>query len=258
MTKLSIRDLTVVQSKKVTPNMQRITLGGSELCNFPKDHEGAWIALLFPQAGETEVHKPRLLLAKRKQPRRRYYTVRKFDEEAQELTIDMVLHGSLLHAGIASNWARKCQKGDNLVIAGPHLRKENKPTQMIRRDAAWFFLIGDMTALPAIICNIELMPSNARGYVVIEICNENDKQALQCPKNVEVHWLINPQPSQRNNNLVDTVKALPWLEGIPSIWSACEKSTMYQLRYYFNEDRNVNLNKNYVVSYWKIGQSKVK
>ena len=258
MAKLPIRDLNVVRSEQVTPNMQRVTLGGAELHNFPKNHEGAWIALLFPQVGETTVHKPRLLQPKNKRPRRRYYTIRNFNEKTKELTIDMVLHGSLLHTGVASNWARKCRKGDNIVIAGPHLRKANKPTQMIDEDAAWFFLIGDMTALPAVICNIELLPQNAKGYVVIEICNESDKQELQCPQGIEIHWLINPHPSQRNGDLANKVKSLPWLTGTPSIWSACEQSTMYQLRYYFNEDRNINLKENYIVSYWKIGQSKVK
>ncbi len=253
MAKLPIRDLNVVRSEQITPNMQRVTLGGAELHNFPKNHEGAWIALLFPQAGETTVHKPRLLQAKSKQPRRRYYTVRDFDISTKELTIDMVLHGSLLHSGVASNWAKKCKKGDNIAIAGPHLRKANKPSQMINKDAAWFFLIGDMTALPAVICNIEHLPQDAKGYVVIEIYNKSDKQELECPKGIEVHWLINPNPTQRTSSLAKKVKSLPWLNGTPSIWSACEQSTMYQLRYYFDEDRSINLKDNYIVSYWRIG-----
>lgn len=254
MAKLPVRNLTVVQSERVTPNMQRVTLGGAELRDFPKDHEGAWVALLFPPSGETEVRKPRLLLAKRKQPRKRYYTIRKFDCINQELTIDMVLHGNDLHAGVAANWARHSTKGDSLMIAGPHLRKKNKPTQMINKNANWFFLIGDMTALPAIICNIQLMPDNARGYVVIEICNEVDKQDLGSPKDIEVHWIINPKPSHRSGNLAEKVRNLPWLEGTPAIWSACEYSTMLQLRCYFEEDRHVNLKKNYIVSYWRMGQ----
>ena len=70
MPKSAPRTLTVIRSHQLTPNMKRITLGGSELEGFPVDQESAYIKLQIPaDNGESLVT--------------RTYTVRKHRESIE-------------------------------------------------------------------------------------------------------------------------------------------------------------------------------
>ncbi|NRA25152.1 MAG: siderophore-interacting protein, partial [Oleispira sp.] len=40
--------LRVSQSQRISPNMQRITLQGQDLAEFPTGYEGGYVKLLFP------------------------------------------------------------------------------------------------------------------------------------------------------------------------------------------------------------------
>ena len=233
MPKSSPRTLTVIGSHQITPNMKRITLGGSALEGFPTDQESAYIKLQVPDDIQGS------LLT-------RTYTVRNFREQLNELDVDFFLHGD---GGPASAWATRVQTGDTITLAGPGGKK------LLDFTADWFVLAGDMTALPAISVNIEQLPDHARGYAVIEILHESDIQVFQTPDAFEVHWVINPTPEKENTFLLDKIKQLPWLEGCPSIWAASEFSTMRALRRYFKQEKNLDKKAVYVSSYSKCGLS---
>ena len=232
--------------------MQRITLHGQDLEEFPLGYEGGYIKLLFPvdskkvlpdaeavDAGATVIM--------------RTYTVRNFRPDELELDIDLVLHGEVgKDSGPASSWAAQTQTGDTMLMYGPGRVKSVSPT------ADWFLFAGDMTALPAISCQLERLPENAQGYAVIEINSESDQQSLNKPDGIEILWVINPHPDQENTILSDAVKSLSWLKGTPSIWAACEFSNMSLLRNYFKKDKRVARDQLYISSYWKIGQSEDK
>ncbi|MBT6143750.1 siderophore-interacting protein [bacterium] len=233
MPKSSPRKLTVIGSHQITPNMKRITLGGSALEGFPPNQESAYIKLQVPDERQDSLVT-------------RTYTVRNYRENLNELDVDFFLHGD---GGPASAWASRAQPGDEIAVAGPGGKK------LLDFSADWFVLAGDMTALPAISVNIEQLPDHARGYAVIEILHESDIQAFQTPEAFEIHWVINPTPEKENTLLLDKVMQLPWLEGNPSIWAACEFSSMRALRRYFKQDKNVAKKSVYVSSYWKCGLS---
>lgn len=233
MPKSAPRKLTVIRSQQLTPNMKRITLGGSDLDGFPEDQESAYIKIQVPD----DIRASMVM---------RTYTVRSYREALRELDIDFVVHGD---TGPASAWALRAQAGDTITLAGPGGKK------LLDFSADWFLLAGDMTALPAISVNIEQLPDDARGYAVIEILDESDIQSFQIPDSFEIHWVINPRPELENTHLLDKVKQMPWLEGSPSIWAACEFNNMRALRSYFKEDKNVERNSVYVSSYWKRGLS---
>jgi len=233
MPKSSPRKLTVIGSHQITPNMKRITLGGSALEGFPPNQESAYIKLQVPDEKQDSLVT-------------RTYTVRNYRENLNELDVDFFLHGD---GGPASAWASRAQPGDTITLTGPGGKK------LLDFSADWFVLAGDMTALPAISINIEQLPDHARGYAVIEILHESDIQAFQTPDAFEIHWVINPTPEKENTLLLDKVMQLPWLEGNPSIWAACEFSNMRALRRYFKQDKNVAKKAVYVSSYWKCGLS---
>ena len=231
MAKPAPRELEVIRTESLTPHMRRITLGGENLADFPEEQDSAYLKLLFPQADGQP-------------PLMRTYTIRK--QRNQELDVDFVIHDT---EGPASTWAQQAQPGDRIRVAGPGARK------LVNPDADWFLLAGDMTALPAISVNLETLPADARGYAVIEVLDEADIQPLQCPENVELHWVVNPEPDPTGEVIVNRVRQLEWLDGEPSIWAASEFSSMRNLRRYFKQERDVGRRNLYVSSYWKMGVS---
>jgi NADPH-dependent ferric siderophore reductase len=224
--------LNVINKAFYTPNMIRIILGGDDLKEFPEGFESGYVKLLFDQGGE--------------KPLTRSYTIRAFDKTTYELTLDFVVHED---GGPASTWATNASVGDSINISGPG------PAKLVDFSADWFFIAGDMTALPAMSVNLEKLPKAATGYAVIEIIDEADKIEIDLPENIEVHWVVNPHPHKENTVLADAVKALPWKEGVPNVWVASEFEAMRSLRHYFKKERGVGRGQIYASSYWKIGET---
>jgi len=209
--------------------MHRLTLGGDGMENFPEDSAGGYVKF---NLGVTAEDKPIV----------RTYSVR--SQRNGEIDVDFVLHGD---GGPASQWAVNCQEGETILVGGPG------PKTMVDFDKDWFLLAGDMTALPAISVNIEELPENAVGYLVIEVIDEADAQELPVPEGIEVKWLVNPNPGESPTMLSDYVRGLPWLDGDPSVWVATEFSSMRNLREYLRTERQLGKENLYISSYWKHG-----
>ncbi|MFP3978595.1 siderophore-interacting protein [Marinobacter sp. KMM 10035] len=231
MSKPAPRTLEVVRSAYITPNMLRLTLGGSGLADFPEDQESAYIKLIFPQCGEAR-------------PLMRTYTIS--GQRNNEIDVDFVLHAA---GGPASAWAGSAKPGDQILVGGPG------PKKLIKRHADWYLLVGDMTALPAIAVNLAQLPKDARGYVVIEVVSGEDIQPLQHPENIEVHWVVSATLEVDASALLKHVEQLSWLPGQPAVWAACEFHSMRALRAYFKQEREMAKSHLYISSYWKINST---
>lgn len=230
------RELLVSATASLTKNMQRVTLFGEDLADFPTDAEGAYFKFAFP-SGNPE--KPIL----------RTYTVAKYRPKLHEIDVDFMLHtvadGST--KGVAALWAMHVKPGESISIYGPG------PASYINTDADWYLLAADMTALPALIANISRLPINASGYVVVEIIANEDKQSLALPYGMNVIWVINSHPGSDDSVLSDAIKNLDWLDGQVGVWVACEFKTMKIIRQYCRQSRNIEKSHLYVSSYWKMG-----
>lgn len=209
--------------------MHRVTLGGAGMQDFPEDIEGGYVKLMFPAADGDR-------------PISRTYSIR--TQRGQEIDVDFALHGE---GGPASRWAVTCQPGDTLMVGGPG------PKTMVDHEMDWFLLAGDMTALPAISVNIDQLPADAVGYVVIEVTDAADIQPLPVPVGMDVEWLVNPNPGENPEALSTYVRSLPWLDGAPSAWVASEFSAMRLLRDYLRTERQLGRDNLYISSYWKLG-----
>ncbi|MPS30757.1 MULTISPECIES: siderophore-interacting protein [unclassified Salinivibrio] len=227
----------VIDTQTVTPNMQRLTLQSDAFAGFPTECEGGYIKLLFDKAGSTDLSG----LAEGERPVMRTYTIRRFMPDQQQIEVDMVRHQiEQADCGFAARWALNAQVGDTINIAGPGT------IAPINRDADWFFMAADMTALPALSAKIKTLPRDAKGYAVVQLDAEEDAQPLDAPAGMEIIWLTTP-------TLAETVKAQPWLAGQVSVWCACEFESMRALRQYFRNDRDVEREFIYISSYWKNG-----
>ncbi|MEM7542153.1 MAG: siderophore-interacting protein, partial [Pseudomonadota bacterium] len=152
-------------------------------------------------------------------------------------------------AGPAGNWLNTVKTGDSITIGGPG------SCRMIDPNADWFLIAGDMSALPAIAVNVERLPKDAVGYVVVEVIAEDDQIDLSVPPGVDLHWMVNPHPNIQTPLLSDKVLGLPWRDGIASVWVAGEFSASRTIRQYLRNTRQVSRDAMYASCYWKIGDS---
>lgn len=234
MAKSIQRNLTVIKTVDISPNMKRITLGGEDMHSFPASQQSAYLKLLFPREGGDLNSKPLM----------RTYTVRNHHNSAREIDVDFVIHGDI---GPASQWANYAKIGDVIKVSGPGPRK------LVDLNADWYLFAGDMTALPAISVNLEQLPSHAKGFVVLEILEENDKQTLSTPENMNIIWVVKTHGEPHGESFLRQVKALEFMQGEPSVWVACEFSVMRKLRQYFRNEKMLSRERVYISSYWKSG-----
>lgn len=224
--------------------MQRVIFTGDDLTDFPEDYESGYVKLFFSTDGQAMHNKNQVEQAKYL---RRTYTVRSFSREDNELGLEFSLHSH--GGGPASTWAESAKPGDKILMDGPG------PTKLVNNESDWFLLAGDMAGLPALCCNLEQLPKNAQGYAVIEVISEVDKQTLNVPDGLDLKWVVNNQPGANSDALVDEIKTLPWKDGNPYIWVACEFDSMKKIRHYLKDSRNVDPNNLYISSYWKFDRT---
>ncbi len=241
MPKPAPRAVTVKSIQPLTANMKRLIFTGESLADFPVDQASAYIKLVF----ETPA-KPKPVL--------RSMTVVDSDPKKKELTIDVVVHNEHQpdKRGPAGRWLTTTKEGDSVLISGPG------DTKLVDFEADWFIFAGDMTALPAIRANLLKMPTDAKGYVVIEVPEVDDKRALhipndQLPAGIEIHWVINPDSGSDSQLLKNTLKGLKWLPGSPYIWAAGELRSVLNLRNHLNEQMPKPRPTRYISSYWQKG-----
>ena len=230
MEKPQLRQLTVKRKSLITKHMLRVTLGGAGMEGFPEGRESANCKLVLPSTGDS--------------PAVRTYTVRNHRPKSAEVDIDFVLHAE---HGPASSWALQAEAGDTIGFAGPGKVK------LVDFSADWFLLVGDMSALPAIGANIDQLPDDARGHVVLEVIDEDDRQPLGLPEGMEVEWVINPAPHKPGSTLLEAVAGRPWLEGRVAAWVAGESTITRRIRRYLKQEQRVPRGDLYASGYWQIG-----
>lgn len=223
----------VLSTSLITPNMRRVSIGGEALEGFPTGQEGGYLKLRIPGAAPSD------------KPFVRTYTIR--HQTPTALDIDFVLHGSDEVGGPAVLWAETVEPGERISAGGPG------PAKPLPPDADWYFVAGDMTALPAIAVNLAALPEDAVGHAVIEVQTEADRQDLRHPAGVDIHWLINPEPGHHPELFEQAVRSVPWGKGNVYAWCATEFDAMRRARTYLRGERGLTPERLYISSYWKLG-----
>lgn len=250
------RLLEVVRTQRVSPHMQRITLSGQQLINFPQDRNGAHIKVFLPRAHQTQPQLPQLSAQgivwpeANERPITRTYSVRQYRAETNELDIDFVLHDI---AGPASAWAANAKPGDYLGIAGP-----GGPDALLA-PADWHILAGDMTAIPAINALLEELPESAQGFAFIETDHAEDQIDLSNRTNIVVCWLLRDKQQKDGKPievLLDAVKTIAPPIGVQSIsaFIAGENHAVVEIRNYLRATYSLKKTRLYAVPYWRRGQ----
>ena len=233
MKKPSPKSFRVLAVDQVTPNMRNVSLGGGAMQSFPASQEGGYVKLMLTSGG---------LLTK---PLMRTYTIRR--QSTEHLDVEFALHGEDGEGGPAVKWAMNVAPGDEIVLGGPG------PAKPLVSGADWYFVVGDMTALPAIAVNLATLPDDAKGDVVIEVQSAADEQVLSHPEGIRVHWLHNPHPGQNVDAFEEKVRSIPWRAGAVYAWAASEFEMMRRIRTYLRDEKGLGKDELYISSYWKKG-----
>lgn len=237
------RLLTVKDAWRLTPNMIRVTFAGSELDGFPEGREGGNCKLMLPEPGERR-EQFALRLSDGPPPVRRTYTVRKYDVQARELTIDFVAHGA---DGPASRWASHAAPGEFLGFAGPSTPK------VTHFEADWYLVAADPSAIPVAAATLEAMPRSAKGVAIFEITSADDHQDIDMPDGINAHWLVHPDPLQPSTQQETLIRSLAWPEGRIQTCIAGEAGVIRSLRAFLHQERQLPREDTYISGYWKIG-----
>lgn len=237
------RVLTVKHAWLLTPNMIRVTFAGPELDDFPEGREGGNCKLLIPQPEETRADFENRLRSG-SPVTKRTYTVRRYDAEKQELSIDFVAHGD---EGPASRWASSAGPGDFLGFAGPSAPK------VTTFEADWYLVAADPSAIPVAAATLEAMPRDAKGVAIFEVTSAEDEQEIDAPKGVELHWLVHPNPHQRSMAQEHLIRTLKWPDGRVQTCIAGESGVIRALRAFLHQEKQLHRADTYISGYWKIG-----
>ena len=233
----------------LNPHLVRIVFGGEDLTEFEPIGPDQFIYVFVPRPGEIDPRVPHGFSwdewRERPEPERqvgRYYTVRKWDPEKSEVTMDFVVHGD----GPLTTWAMSAKAGDRVALWGP--RKGYEPASGVET----FVLVGDETGLPAIGAILESLRPGQRARAFVEVPGPAAVQDLTSPAQFEVKWLLRGEaPAGKWDGLAEAVRVAPWPKGQVYAWGGGEFRAMNTLRKFLRDERGLTPADMSVIAYWR-------
>ncbi|MFI9121855.1 siderophore-interacting protein [Streptomyces bikiniensis] len=241
----------VVHTERITPHMVRLVLGGPGLDGFDVgEYTDHYVKLLFAPEGVAypepfDMERIREDFPREQWPTTRTYTVRAWDPERRELTIDFVVHGD---EGLAGPWAARAEAGDTVRFLGPG--GGYAPDEA----ADWHLLAGDESALPAIAAALERLPAGTRAHAFVEIADAAEEQKLETAAGVDVTWLHRGDRPV-GEALVEAVRTLDFPAGDVHAFVHGEAGFVKELRRHLRLEREVPRERLSISGYWRLGKS---
>ncbi|MEU6537091.1 siderophore-interacting protein [Streptomyces sp. NPDC047000] len=186
----------VLRTERVSPSVQRVTVSGPDLGEFPWQGYDHWFRLFLRLPHQRRLRLPEfsgsrwwqayLAIPEDERPHCSNYTVAGFRRERAEMDIDFVVHhgpaGEL--AGRAAAWACGARPGDPLAVLDQGVLFDCPP------DASEVLIVADETGLPAATGILRSLPRDARGRLIQEVPTADDRRALDAPPGVTVTWVV--------------------------------------------------------------------
>ena len=228
------RQVEVLETRRLTPHMQRIVFASPDLADFesagPDDH----IRLLVPDAASPEG------VASRD------YTPRAFDPSTGQLTIDFALHV----AGPATAWALAAKPGDRVQVGGP------RGSQVVTDDFDSYLLIGDETALPAIGRRIEALRPGVPVWSLVVTEHADDHQAFATRADWHGLWVDRQStPGDDVQRILAALSSWQAPAGDGYVWIAAEAQVARALRQHMLEVRHHPMAWLKAAGYWVSGSA---
>jgi len=245
----AFRPVVVRQREALSPHLVRLTLHGDALAGLDPGLPTASVRLLVPHPGQRELVLPtwrgnEFLDASGERPVIRTYTLRRFDPDALELDVDVVLH----ERGVVAAWAAAAAPGDPAAISGTGRGYAVDPA------APRFLLAGDEAAVPAISVLLEVLPPGAAVDVHVEVARPDARVALPEHPGAQVTWHDQAPGAPPGDAVVRAVAAAPIGEA-DRIWVAGEAAAVQRVRRHLFDERGVPRSRTWVRGYWKEGRA---
>lgn len=158
-------------------------------------------------------------LPRQQQPKQRTYTVRHFDPDRLELTVDLVLHE---HVAPGSSWAAAVRPGERIVTTGPSPSYQPDPAA-------------------------EQLPAGARASAHVEIADEHEQQQINSTAEVTWHWIHRGGRASEGDLLVEHLRKSD-LGPRPSLWIGAEATAVRALR---DEFAALGRDRLHALAYWR-------
>lgn len=247
----------VVRTERVTKHFINVTLGGEDLAGFEFLGRDQFVRLFLTRPGQEALTLPTATdrrwvsqlydMPKERQPYVRNYSVRRFDPDALEMDIEFVDHGE---GGPASAWARDARPGDEIGLLTDGVYYLPSPGSEVQ------LLVGDESALPAIVSILEQAPETLRALVYLEVPSADDVRPLRPLPGVEVHWLARTDPHGVPGRLaLEAVRAADLPREHLYCFVAGENALPTGLRRHLVRERGVAKDDITFIGYWKHGQA---
>lgn len=236
----------VASVSPLSSHLLRLVLVGPGLAGFESTGvPDEWVRLFPPLPGQRQASLPVRdgdgWTWVGEQPEGRYYTVRDWDREASELTLDVVVHD----AGVVTGWAQREPAGGRVLVTSP------RGSFAAPADLSWLWLVGDLTALPAIGRIVEQLPAGLPTRVLVEVPCAGDRQPLVSRADLDVTW-VEHEPVRGDVSVLErTVRAALWPAGNGYFWMAGEAGQMRGLRRYLRHDLGLPTSAYDVMGYWR-------
>ena len=224
----------------VTPRMVRLSLRGPGLVGLTDQGPDQRVKVGFPEGRRFGGDPGEVSRARR---RRRTYTLLHLDPATGSADIDFVLHGH----GLAAEWAREAQIGDEVALTAPIGR-----AHLHENDGSAHLLICDETGLPALRAILAALPPGRAARAFIEIHDEAERQPLPSPADVDITWLT--RGGQRPDAPLSALtEADLTVDPATQVWIAGESDTVRLLRTLLLTQVGVERSHMTAVAYWQRG-----
>ncbi|MFF4472188.1 siderophore-interacting protein [Streptomyces sp. NPDC001599] len=248
--------LEVRRCESLTPGFACVTLGGTGVRDLVPGGADQAVRLFFTREGQRELRMPTasneawmvqvMLMAKAARPWVRNLTVRRLRPAEEEIDIEFALHGD----SPMSSWVRRARPGDPAGIfdLGSMYR--------LPGHARGRLLVGDESALPAILSILEADPNPPPTEVFAEVATAADVRPVPAPAGVRVHWLSRDDVGIRPGTLaLEAVRQAELPEGPLYAWVAGESRLATGVRRHLVGDRGVPKRDVSFYGYWRLGRS---
>lgn len=245
----------VRRTERVSPHIIRVTLAGGDLDRFEYKGFDQWFRLAIPvRSGNRFDNMPQrfgiggalkyLTLPKGTRPVLRNYTIRQFDTNSGELDIDFVSHGT---EGVAGPWAASVEPGTKVAFI-------DQGCGWAPVEAQRSLIVADESAMPAALGILRDMPRDSVGDAIIELFDERDRQDVDSPEGVDVHWVM------REPGTAPGTAALPALQALaiqPSLYAFAvgESALATGARRYLVNECGIPKSDVTFCGYWRVGKA---
>ncbi|MFJ4828954.1 siderophore-interacting protein [Streptomyces sp. NPDC088747] len=248
--------LEVRRREFLTPGFASVTLGGPAVRDLVVAGNDQAVRLFFPREGQTALRMPTLsneawiaqlmLLPKSVRPLVRNLTIRRARPADDEIDIEFAVHGD----SPMSSWVRRAEPGAPAGIfdIGTMYR--------LPEYAEGQLLVGDETALPAILSILDGTPPSLTTEVYLEVAAAADIRSVEAPAGVRIHWFSRDDEDLRPGTCaLDAVRRAPLPSGRFYTWVAGESRLATTVRRHLVNDRGVPKQDISFVGYWRLGRS---